>query len=149
MGLSGQLRCRVILQASRDVINTVEFFHDKDPQFVVEVAARIRPMFLKSAEVLLDAGDCPQEMTFLQKGTVEMFASLERSDGLVYEVLAGVDMDGSYFGDTGVFLQHPSPLSLRAASFCDMWTISKSDLDVVSFPPPAPGPLGSGSLTDL
>jgi CRP-like cAMP-binding protein len=89
----------------------------------------MRPLLLLPNEHIVRKGDPGEEMFFIQQGVVEVVSE----DGRV--VFASM-RDGEFFGEISLVFSCPRTASIRTATHCDMFVLSKTDLDQVlkSFP---------------
>lgn len=136
-------------QSNLDVINNIAFFHGQDEALVAGMITALKPLFQVSGEVLcyqvqlqksvsarfavgraitltctllwFSQGHVGKEMYFLLKGHVEALVR----DLAAHPVLVGLYLEGSYFGDVALLLNRRRPMTIRAVSNCDMFSVSK------------------------
>lgn len=80
----------------RDLVSSVPFFSNADPNFVTAVITRLQYEFFLPDDIIVHEGTLGDRMYFIQEGLVEIFMEAKEPDGekTVITCLG----DGSYFG---------------------------------------------------
>ena len=60
-----KLRAEIAMTMHHGAINSINFFHNKDPTFIVEFVVQLRPLQILQSEVLWNGGDPPSEVYFI------------------------------------------------------------------------------------
>eukprot|EP00741_Cyanophora_paradoxa_P003522 tig00000711_g3420.t1 len=119
--LSTSLRTEVCLYLNRDIIEKTPFFKGKDSNFVAAVVTSLRPMSVAPGDYIFRYGETGREMYILSRGRVEVVGPENKR----YNVLEA----GSYFGEVSLLLGVKRTASTRALGNCDLFALTKEDLD--------------------
>jgi CRP-like cAMP-binding protein len=122
--LSPDLRLLTIEEANREVIDKLLIFKDEEKEFVSECIVRMRPLFCIATTILALQGEVGEEMFFIQKGIVEVIVTSVHGKSQII----GRHIDGAHFGEMALIKKIPRAATLRAATNCDLWTLSAEDL---------------------
>ena len=98
------------------------FFDFCSNEIIKALAMCLKPLMFSMGDVLVQYNDMGQEMYFLEKGSVEVVSG----DGkTVYATLN----HGAFFGETALFFKQKRSATIRASEFCEVFQLSKFDLD--------------------
>ena len=98
------------------------FFDFCSNEIIKALAMCLKPLMFSMGDVLVQYNDMGQEMYFLEKGSVEVVSG----DGsTVYATL----QKGAFFGETALFFKQKRSATIRASEFCEVFQLSKVDLD--------------------
>ncbi|MCB1325856.1 MAG: ion transporter [Leptospiraceae bacterium] len=116
------LRTEVALYLNRDIICAVPLFRTASPQLVRHLASRLRPAVFMPGDLIIQAGEAAEEMFFLSRGEAEV---LEIDAHTIKQILG----KGSYFGETALVTNEPRSATVRARTYCDVYSLSRSMFD--------------------
>jgi CRP-like cAMP-binding protein len=88
-----------------------------------EVMLKLRPIFVLPNETIITKGDIGRKTYFILKGVVDVMADDETR-------VAAQLSAGQYFGEVGMLFSRPRLSSVRAASHCELVSLSRDDLGV-------------------
>lgn len=109
---------------SRDAILNVPLFHNKSSGFTRTLSTMMSPLMLLESEYIVRKGDPGEEMFFIHAGVVDVVSE----DGqTVYASMHA----GEFFGEISLIFSCPRTASIRTATKCDLFVLTKHDLDVV------------------
>eukprot|EP00736_Rhodelphis_marinus_P007637 Rmarinus@m.3765 len=120
--LSSSLRFEVIMHLSRDLILNVPFFRGADETFLRNVVPLLRCDLVAPGDTVFDYGAVGLEMYIIRQGQVEVLDK----EGLRVATIG----TGGYFGEVA-FVQHEvrRTATVRSVTYCELYTLSKVDLD--------------------
>jgi glucose-6-phosphate 1-dehydrogenase len=108
---------------NRGVLEKVSLFKAGDPVFLHAVSMMLKPMMASAGDSIVREGEMGSEMYFICRGAVEV-----RNQAGTVAALLG---EGDFFGEMSLLSSQPRNASVRAVSPCDLFVLSKSDLDRV------------------
>jgi voltage-gated potassium channel len=114
------LSMEIALYLNRSILEKVSLFKNADEIFIREIVQLLQPLvFLPDDYIILQGefGDC---MYFLSNGDVEVVVN-----GVPVATLG----QGSPFGETALIQGERRNASIRALTYCDVYKLSKPDLD--------------------
>ena len=123
------LQADVCMDVYREAISKVPLFRNKGLGFMRLLSLVMQPSLHLKGEYVVRVGDFGQEMYFIQRGSVEVVSA----DG--DEIFACMGA-GDFFGEISLVFSCPRTASIRAKTNCDLFVLSKRDLDdvLLSFP---------------
>jgi len=121
------IRDEVVLFLNRDIVSKIPFFDSSDDSFIAFVVSLMRPQFCIPEDFIFMEGDLGTEMYFLVKGCVDIVGSAGTPDETVYQTL----YEGTYFGELAVLFHCRRTASVRACTYCSIFSLSRKDLDSV------------------
>lgn len=71
--LPAALRSEVVLHTHGDIIKKVNFFKDKDPDFLWAIIPCLRVIKMRKKDILYSIGDHADEIYFLKRGRVTLY----------------------------------------------------------------------------
>ncbi|XP_051533343.1 uncharacterized protein LOC127428788 [Myxocyprinus asiaticus] len=95
---------------------------ETDGCFIRLLARRIRPCLYRASDLIYKKNDYGSEMYFIEKGEVDVLSKDELT--VVVKLKAG-----QYFGERSLLLGEPRTSTIRAATNCDLYVLSKKSLD--------------------
>uniref|UniRef100_W5MTF2 Cyclic nucleotide-gated potassium channel n=1 Tax=Lepisosteus oculatus TaxID=7918 RepID=W5MTF2_LEPOC len=95
---------------------------ETDGGFIRMLARQIRPCLFRANDVICRRNDFGSEMFFIEKGEVDVLSQDERN--VIVKLKAG-----QYFGEGSLLFSEPRSTTIRAATNCDMYVLSKKSLD--------------------
>ncbi|KNE71946.1 hypothetical protein AMAG_16369 [Allomyces macrogynus ATCC 38327] len=106
------------------IISKVPLFQDTEIGFMRMLALALQPVLFLPNEYVVKKGDIGSEMFFIHKGRVDVVSE----DGS--QVFASMH-EGSFFGEIALFFSRPRTASIRAATYTDIYVLSKANLEEV------------------
>lgn len=123
--LSPTLRQDCVLHINETIIRSNAFFSTLDDAFISTIIMNLRKFAFIPDEVIVQQGEVGNEMFFVSEGIVEIFV-----DGVPHAV--GRLGPGDYFGEIALFrADSVRTASIKAASFCDIFSLSRDTVDEV------------------
>jgi len=122
--LPNNLRTEVALYLKKEVIEKVSLFNNASDKFQQEIALLLKPIFLTPGDYVFKAGDPARKMYFVVNGELD---TLTRSEDQVLTKLEA----GDYFGEIALFKNQNRSATIKALSYCDIYTLDKSAFDKV------------------
>ena len=98
------------------------FFDFCSDEIIKALTLCLKLRIFSANDILVHADDMGQEMFFLERGTVEV---VSRDGKAIFATL----MSGSFFGETSLFFKRKRNSTIRAATFCEVYQLDKTDLD--------------------
>eukprot|EP01137_Pigoraptor_chileana_P011547 Opistho-2@62590 len=114
----------VCLSIYQSIIEKVPLFQNTEIGFMRMLSLVIKPILFLRREYIVNKGDVGNEMFFIHRGTVEVVSP----DGKM--VFAKMEA-GAFFGEISLIFSCPRTASIRAATNCDLFVLTKRDLDEV------------------
>ncbi len=118
-GLPPGLKTEVSLHLKQEVIEMIDLFKDADEEFIKEIALHLKPMILLPGDCAFREGDEGKEMYFVVKGDLAVLSKNEDS------MLATLS-SGDFFGEIALFMDKPRTASIKAITYCDLYTLEKT-----------------------
>eukprot|EP01137_Pigoraptor_chileana_P029513 Opistho-2@14839 len=117
-------QAEVALSINKDIIDRVPLFQNTDVGFQRMLSLVIKPFLYLPREFIVNKGDIGREMFFIHRGRVEVVSE----DG---QTIYATMESGSFFGEISLIFSVPRTASIRAATHCDLFVLTKRDLDSV------------------
>ena len=118
------LRAEVSLHFRQEVIEQVPLFKDAPDAFILEIAQHLNERIVPAGDYIFEAGDAGSEMYFIARGEVGIYhASTDK--------LVRVLREGEYFGEISLFENIPRTASVRAETYCDLYSLRKLTFDQI------------------
>jgi hypothetical protein len=121
-GLPDGLKREVSLQLKNEIVNTIPLFKNTDENFMMDIALRLKPVVAIPGEMIIKEGDIGNEMYFILKGEMSLVTSKSELKVL---------RDGDFFGEIALFQNVPRTVSIRAETYCDLYSLEKQNFDFV------------------
>ncbi|CAL8300228.1 unnamed protein product [Merluccius merluccius] len=102
---------------SKECVHQLEM----DPGYIRLLATQIRPCLYMANDYICQKDDVGSEMYFIQKGEVEVLSSCENSVVTRFKA-------GQYFGEQSLLFEHLRAATIRAATDCNLYILSKKNL---------------------
>ncbi|RHY63292.1 hypothetical protein DYB34_003836, partial [Aphanomyces astaci] len=109
------------------VHETIPAFSLINPQFVMDMAICIKPLFLLAESVIAKEHTVGREMYFLNSGVVAMYNSSLNGKKVLLEVMS----ENAYFGEASLLYFALRENTFQCITNCDMYTLLKEDFDVL------------------
>lgn len=122
--LHPSLRREVAMCVFEKVVRNVPMFTNASSSFIKEVVVRLRPQAALPGGWIFKEDDAGRDMWFVGRGVLEVILS----DGTVVDIIA----EGGMFGENVLFFQRRRTAGIRAATYVELFAISRSDfLDIL------------------
>ncbi|XP_065337304.1 potassium/sodium hyperpolarization-activated cyclic nucleotide-gated channel 3 isoform X5 [Cloeon dipterum] len=121
--LSEKLREDVINYNCRSLVASVPFFANADPNFVSDVVTKLRYEVFQPGDIIIKEGTIGNKMFFIQEGIVDIVMA----NGEVATSLS----DGSYFGEICLLTNARRVASVRAETYCNLFSLSVEHFNAV------------------
>ncbi|KAG9402212.1 Potassium voltage-gated channel sub H member 5 [Aphanomyces cochlioides] len=124
--LSLSLRNEIVHETCKDIFQ-IPAFSLINPQFVMDMAVCIKPLFLLADSVIAKEHTVGREMYFLNSGVVAMYNSSLNGKRILLEVMS----ENAYFGEAALLYFALRENTFQSVTNCDMYTLLKEDFDVL------------------
>ncbi|GAB6019970.1 hypothetical protein CHUAL_001497 [Chamberlinius hualienensis] len=121
--LSEKLREDVVNFNCRSLVASVPFFANADQQFVSEVVTKLKYEVFQPGDIIIKEGTIGNKMYFIQEGIVDIVMT----NGEVATSLS----DGSYFGEICLLTNARRVASVRAETYCNLFSLSVEHFNAV------------------
>lgn len=121
--LSEKLREDVINYNCRSLVASVPFFANADPNFVSDVVTKLKYEVFQPGDIIIKEGTIGNKMYFIQEGIVDIVMA----NGEVATSLS----DGSYFGEICLLTNARRVASVRAETYCNLFSLSVEHFNTV------------------
>lgn len=113
----------IISHNCHELVTSVPFFQNASPQFVTAVLMKLKfEVFLKG-DYIIHAGTKGDRMYFIRSGTVDVLIN--------DETVATSLSDGSHFGEICLLTDDRRVATIRAATTCDLFSLSKKHFQAI------------------
>ena len=120
--LSSSLKEDVIGHNCRILIKRVPFFETAESSFLSDVLTKLEPELFQPQDYIIREGTIGKRMYFIQDGTVDIIKNDEICTTL---------SEGSYFGEICLLTHTKRCASVRAVTYCQLFSLSKEDFEEV------------------
>ncbi|XP_050295881.1 potassium/sodium hyperpolarization-activated cyclic nucleotide-gated channel 2 isoform X3 [Anthonomus grandis grandis] len=121
--LSEKLREDVINYNCRSLVASVPFFTNADSNFVSDVVTKLKYEVFQPGDIIIKEGTIGNKMYFIQEGIVDIVMA----NGEVATSLS----DGSYFGEICLLTNARRVASVRAETYCNLFSLSVDHFNAV------------------
>ncbi|XP_013773714.2 potassium/sodium hyperpolarization-activated cyclic nucleotide-gated channel 2-like isoform X2 [Limulus polyphemus] len=121
--LSEKLREDVINFNCRSLVASVPFFANADSNFVNDVVTNLEYEVFQPGDIIIKEGTLGTKMYFIQEGIVDIIMS----NGIIATSLS----DGSYFGEICLLTNARRVASVRAETYCNLFSLSVEHFNAV------------------
>ncbi len=122
--LPENLQTEVALYLKKEVIEKVSLFHDASSEFKREISLLLKPVFLTPGDYIFKAGDIGYEMYFVVDGELNTLTLAE--DRTLTTLKAG-----DFFGEIALFKNQNRSATVKALTYCDIYSLDKSAFNKV------------------
>ena len=122
--LPKSLKTEVSLFLKKSLIENNDLFKDASHEFIKEISLKLKPLILVPGDCLFHYGDVGDEMYFIVKGELSVY---HKDVGTKIATLT----DGSYFGEIALLKDIPRTATVKAETYCDLYSLHKSTFDYV------------------
>ena len=118
------LKTDISLYINREIIEKVPLFKGASEMLIRDIVLSLKPMVFIPGDFIIHRGEIGVNMFFISKGTVEVVSD----DGS--QVFATLT-EGNFFGEIALLTMEPRTASIRAADYCDLFTLDKNTFEMV------------------
>lgn len=116
-GLPNSLKNEVSLHLKKEAIERIPLFKNASEDFIKEIALHLKSVIFTPGDYIFNAGDIAYNMYFVVHGELKVFSP----DGEQRTTL----FDGDFFGEIALFEETSRTASVKAISYCDLYTLEK------------------------
>lgn len=122
--LTDTLKLKFSLQINQSILQKVPLFKNASKNLINEIIIHLEPCIFLPGNAVCIYGDMGDKMYFINKGSVDVFSRdyLEK-----YTTLK----EGSFFGEISLLLEQPRNANIRAADYCELYSLDKASFDKV------------------
>lgn len=122
--LPSSLKVQVALHLNKEIIEKVPMFKGAPEDLIRQIVLNLKPVLYTPGDYVFRKGEIGDQMYFISRGKVEIVSE----DGkTVFATLS----DGSFFGEIAILFSSERTASVRAADYCDLYTLDKFTFDNV------------------
>ncbi len=122
--LPTSLHIEIALHLHRNVLRKVPLFEAASDSFLRELVLHLSPQVCIPGETIVRRGQIGNQLYFINKGTVEVFAPDDRA------VIATLS-DGDFFGEMALLSRQPRANTVVAIDYCNLYTLERKKFDQV------------------
>lgn len=122
--LPSSLKMKVALYLNKEIFQKIPLFHGAEETLIEQLVEHLQPVVYTPGDYIVRKGEVGYTMFFINRGQTEVIAE----DGET--VLARLH-DGNFFGEIALLMNVKRTASIRAADFCDLYTLDKDTFDKV------------------
>jgi CRP-like cAMP-binding protein len=108
---------------NREALEEVLLFRGGEPMLLRNLAMMLRPVVCSRGEYIIRKGDHGSEMYFICRGQAEV---LDDAGQRIKTLEAG-----DHFGELSLLYDQPRMVSIRASAPCDLFVLSRADLESI------------------
>ena len=122
--LPDNLQTEVALYLKKEVIEKVSLFKGSSQEFKREIALLLKPVFVTPDDYIFKAGDIGDEMYFVVAGELN---TLTQTENRILTTLKA----GDFFGEIALFKNQNRSATVKALTYCDIYSLDKTAFDKV------------------
>lgn len=122
--LPSTLKLQVALHLNRDIIEKVPMFNGAPDDLIRQIVLNLKPALYTPGDYIFRKGEMGDQMYFISRGKVEIVSE----DG---QTIFATLSDGNFFGEIALLFSSERTASVRAADYCDLYTLDKFTFDNV------------------
>ncbi len=122
--LPNSLKTEVALHLKKEVLEKINLFKDADENFIREIALHLKPLVYTPGDMVINKGEEGKEMFFVVKGELAVYSASEKEPSATLN-------DGDFFGEISLFGNKPRTATIKAITYCDLYSLSKNAFDYV------------------
>ncbi|RVE67264.1 hypothetical protein OJAV_G00115420 [Oryzias javanicus] len=120
--LSDPLKEEIVSYNCRGLVANMPLFANTDPHFVTVILTKLRFEVFQPGDFIIREGTLGRKMYFIQHGTVTVIPRGSKEIRL---------SDGAYFGEICLLTQGRRTASVRAETYCRLYSLSADDFNEV------------------
>jgi CRP-like cAMP-binding protein len=122
--LPSTLKLQVALHLNKDIIEKVPMFNGAPDDLIRQIVLNLKPVLYTPGDFIFRKGEMGDQMYFISRGKVEIVSE----DG---QTIFATLTDGNFFGEIAILFSSERTASVRAADYCDLYTLDKFTFDNV------------------
>ncbi len=122
--LPSSLKLQVALHLNKEIIEKVPMFNGAPDDLIRQIVLNLKPVLYTPGDFIFRKGEMGDQMYFISRGKVEI---VSEDGNTVFATLS----DGSFFGEIAILFSSERTASVRAADYCDLYTLDKFTFDNV------------------
>lgn len=122
--LPSSLKLQVALHLNKEIIEKVPMFNGAPDDLIRQIVLNLKPVLYTPGDYIFRKGEIGDQMYFISRGKVEI---VSEDGNTVFATLS----DGSFFGEIAILFSSERTASVRAADYCDLYTLDKFTFDNV------------------
>ena len=122
--LPQSLKLQVALHLNREIIEKVPMFKGAPDELIRQIVLNLKPALFTPGDYIFRKGELGEQMYFISRGKVEI---VSEDGNTVYATLS----DRAVFGEIALLFSSERTASVRAAEYCDLYTLDKFTFDNV------------------
>ncbi len=123
-GLPDSLKSELSISLKKEAIEKIPLFEQQNEDFLEEVAVHLKPLVSTPGDYIFKEGDEGKNVYFLISGELEVLSGVE-------EKIVSILHEGDFFGEIALFKNVPRTASVKAVTYCDLYTLAKARFDYV------------------
>jgi CRP-like cAMP-binding protein/voltage-gated potassium channel Kch len=129
--LPAHLRNEIAYFLAKDMLKKVPMFKKLPENVAREICRCLEPRICSPQDYIFLAGELGAEMIFLFKGTADIVSDSSADGRRRKETVLKTVSDGTYIGEETLFEVQTRSVSVRCATYCDLFALYKDDFDVI------------------
>ncbi|KAI0984507.1 hypothetical protein GJ496_008305 [Pomphorhynchus laevis] len=121
--LSRRLYLDVVNHNCKELVSSVPFFSNADQNFIDDIVSKLEFEMFQPGDIIIAEGSVGDKMYFILEGVLDII----KSNGEVLTTLG----DGSYFGEISLVLKTKRTASVRAVTYCNLYSLSCDNVDQI------------------
>lgn len=122
--LPSSIKLQVALHLNKDIIEKVPMFKGAPADLIRQIVLNLKPALYTPGDYIFRKGEVGDQMYFISRGKVEI---VSEDGNTIYATLT----DGSFFGEIALLFSSERTASVRASTYCDVYTLDKYTFDHV------------------
>jgi CRP-like cAMP-binding protein len=122
--LPSSLKLKVALHLNKEIIEKVPMFRGASDEFIRQIVLNLKAVLFTPGDYIFRKGEMGDQMYFISRGKVEI---VSEDGGTVFATLS----EGGFFGEIALLFSSERTASVRAAEYCDLYTLDKFTFDNV------------------
>lgn len=122
-GLPAGLKREVSLQLKKEIVEKIPLFKNTDEHFLMDISLVLKPCIAIPGEYVVKENDSGNEMFFVLNGEL----TLSKEGKEYFKIFR----DGDFFGEMILFSNESRTASVKAETYCDLYSLDKISFDMV------------------
>ena len=122
--LPSSLKLKVALHLNKEIIEKVPMFRGASDEFIRQIVLNLKAVLYTPGDYIFRKGEMGDQMYFISRGKVEI---VSEDGATIFATLS----EGGFFGEIALLFSSERTASVRAAEYCDLYTLDKFTFDNV------------------
>jgi CRP-like cAMP-binding protein len=118
------LQLDLSITLKKEAIEKIPLFAQHEEDFLEEVAIHLKPEIATPDDYIFKEGDEGKKVYFVIAGELEVLSGDE-------EKIISILKEGDFFGEIALFKNVTRTASVKAVTYCDLYSLSKARFDYV------------------